>query len=43
MLSGKSAGMVLFVSFLMLSGMATAEEGDRLTGREVELRAANFA
>ncbi len=42
MLSRRSAGAVLFVSFLMLSGLAVADEGDLFRGTGEELTATNF-
>jgi len=42
MLSRKSAGAVLLVSFLMLSGLAAADEGDLLKGTEEGLTATKF-
>ncbi len=42
MLSRRSAGAVLFVSFLMLSSLAAADEGDLFRGTGEELTATNF-
>ncbi|HEX8711108.1 MAG TPA: hypothetical protein VF730_04485 [Terracidiphilus sp.] len=42
MLSRKSAGAALFLTFLMLCGLAAAEEDREFTGREGVLAAANF-
>ena len=42
MLSCRSAGAVLFVSFLMLSGLAAADEGDMWTGTAERLTGTNF-
>ena len=42
MLSRKSAGAVLFLTFLMLCGLAAAEEVGEFTGREDVLAAPNF-
>ena len=42
MLSRRSVGAVLFVSFLMLSGLAAADEGDFFMGTGEELTATNF-
>jgi hypothetical protein len=42
MLSRKSAGVVLFVSFLMLSGLAVADDGDMWRGTTEALTGTNF-
>ncbi|MGB8064658.1 MAG: hypothetical protein WCF26_22420 [Candidatus Sulfotelmatobacter sp.] len=42
MLSRRSAGAVLVVSFLMLSGLAAADEGDLFRGTGEGLTATNF-
>lgn len=42
MLSRKSAGAVLFLTFLMLCGLAVAEEDGEFKGRDEVLAAANF-
>ena len=42
MLSRRSAGAILFVSFLMLSGLAVADEGDMWKGTAEGLTGTNF-
>lgn len=42
MLSRKSAGAVLFLTFLLLCGLAAAEERGEFTGREEVLAGTNF-
>jgi hypothetical protein len=42
MLSRRSAGVILFVSFLMLSGVAAADEGDLFRGAGEGLTGTNF-
>ena len=42
MLSRRSAGPILFVSFLMLSGLAVADEGDMWKGTAEGLTGTNF-